>query len=171
MPLRARLPDVDHSRRCYRCMRRLVAQQAEPSEKIMPAVLSFVERGWAPARVWSLTVANQGIRVLHLIKGKPGKDVLALIKPHSGISLFPVNSQLFWIAAYLFVISYAIQGLLLSVWVDNERSLKRASRLMRWFPKPIFLVKASRHETFEVWWKGRKISEAEWVSILKRSCE
>ena len=90
----------------------------------MRGVLSLVERGWKGARECSLQLANLGIRVDHLIKGRLGA-VRGLIAPNQSIRLIDIERQLYPLALGWWLFFGALTRRIRWVLCDNERTLKR----------------------------------------------
>lgn len=96
-----------------------------------PVVLSLVERGWQAARECSLELQQQGMCVIHLVKGRLSGAVHAMIAPKPHIHVVSMSRNLFWPAAWALCGWLSLTGRLRSVMVDNERSMRRVRRWVR----------------------------------------
>ena len=95
-------------------------------------VLSLVERGWAAARACSLDAQRQGMCTVHLVKGRLSRAVHTMITPTPHVHVVSVSRSVFWPAAWALCGWLALTGRLRSVWVDNERSMRR---VRQWVPR------------------------------------
>ena len=62
--------------------------------------ISLVEKGWAGARRLSIPLAQRGVRVRHLVKGRLRAEVLKVIAPHPGMTIRGVPRRLYRLAAW-----------------------------------------------------------------------
>lgn len=102
-------------------------------------LLSLVERGWQAARLYSLHHAGERLHCVHLVKGRLGRDVHALIAPVPHVRLVSVPRNAFWLIAALSCAWWRMTGRLRSVLVDNERSYRRL-RSWGWLHVKLLLV-------------------------------
>lgn len=93
--------------------------------------LSLVERGWQAARQQSLDLAADGVRVVHVTKGRLGRGVRTLIAPQPGVRVVDVPYRLFWPVAWGLALVLRLRRRLAGVLVDNERSLRRVTRWLQ----------------------------------------
>ena len=126
------------------------------------AILSFVERGWRAARECSLESEGEEVRFSHLIKGRLGQAVLAIIpsRPHSEIVSIP--RQLFWPAAWARAVGALLSRRLGAVMVDNERSYRRVKRWPGFAQVPVVMVQEGL-EGYELWRGSQRLLRAPWT--------
>ena len=118
----------------------------ETSTKRRPAVvLSFVERGWQAAREQSLMLQQDGISVVHLIKGRVSSEVLALVRPSPTMRLVSVRPWWFWPWAFGWVLWARWRGVLQGVLVDNERTQQRVTSWLQQTHIPVTDVSCASH--------------------------
>ena len=132
-------------------------------------ILSLVERGWRAARECSLDVQRHGIEIVHLIKGRLDCTLLALVAPYPQIRLISVGRGLFWPAAWLRLVWYALSGRLHVVLVDNEKSLRRLRPWMRLTSAQVLMV-LQGHEGYELWADPQQRVQAAWDETLGAPC-
>jgi hypothetical protein len=91
------------------------------------AVLSVVERGWRGVRECSIALSAQAVPVTHLIKGRLGADVRAMIRPYPGVRLVSVPRIAFRAWLWGLLAWGTIWGRLRWVLVDHERTLREVA--------------------------------------------
>ena len=134
----------------------------------MPELLSVVERGWRGARECSLTLALQGIRVTHLIKGRLGPEVRGLIRPVQGIALVAAPRWRFRLWFWAHLLSGAIRRRAMWALFDHERTLAAAGPWCRRLGVSPVLIREFG-ERFELSVQGHPLTLAELVSGRKAS--
>ena len=103
-------------------------------------VLSLVERGWQAAREQSLTLQQEEVAVVHLIKGTVSSEVLALVIPYPAIRLVSVPRSWFWPQVLGWVMWGRWRGSLRGVLVDNARTERRTARWLQGTAIPVTRV-------------------------------
>ena len=103
-------------------------------------VLSFVERGWQAARERSLMLQQEGITVVHLIKGMVSSEVLALVTLSPMMRLVSVPRVWFWPRVLGWVMWGRWRRSLRGVLVDNTRTERRMARWLRGTVIPVTRV-------------------------------
>ena len=128
-------------------------------------MLSLVERGWQAARECSLDVQQQGISVVHLIKGYVAPEVRALITPYSHIQVVSVPRELFWPFAWLYCAGLMLTGRLRCILVDRERSLGRVRNWLWRSGVSLVMVQEGRHG-YELCRDRQPLAQAAWYATL-----
>ena len=132
-------------------------------------ILSLVERGWQAARVCSLEAEPHGVRVLHVVKGRLDRSVLALIEPKPHIRLVSLPKNFFWPVVFPLMAWCAAISRLRVVVVDNERSARRLAGWARalWVRLMIIQWHAGGYELRE---HGRVVDRASCFPGLRPRC-
>jgi len=124
-------------------------------------VLSLIERGWQAARELSLGLRQEGVCVVHVIKGRLDRSVKALITPVPNVRLISVHRQLFWPLIGLLAAGWWLRGTLRSLLVDNDRSYNRLRGWARLLRLDLTVVRAGTHG-YELWVGSDRVAEAAW---------
>ncbi len=96
-----------------------------------PQVISFVEKGWAGARQFSITLVRQGMTVEHVVKGKAADDVVAMVTPYPGMRISSVSRRWYRFVTWVILLFAVPRRHLEVVIVDNARTAQWVSA---WFP-------------------------------------
>ena len=103
--------------------------------------ISFVEKGWAGARQVTIPLAQQGMRVEHMVKGKVADDVLAIITPYPGMRIFSVSRRWYrFVTWIILLLAVPRRRSLDMVIVDNERSAKWVGSSFPMLRKKLVLI-------------------------------
>ena len=123
-------------------------------------VLSLVERGWQATRACSFDAQEQGLRVVHVVKGRIG-DVRHVIAPVPGIRMIDLPRHLFWPGVWLCCALGLLSGRLQALLVDNERS----SRRLHWWARrgriPLTLIRQGP-DGYELWDGSERVPLNAW---------
>ena len=102
-------------------------------------IILLSERGWRGIREFSSFLADRGVHVFVLIKGRPSKEVRCIIKPYSGIHNIFIPRKIYsiWIFIYLF-----FNLIFYKVYLFSSRKNKRG--LVNFLKmKPLFIYEKS----------------------------
>jgi len=124
-------------------------------------VLSLVEHSWRDARNCSLDLAEHGVTVVHIVKGKLDRSVRDIIRPMPNIRMVVVARSLFWLVVGWHGLCCLVRGRLRGVLVDNERSYKRLHVLGKLAGIPPMLLKHSQNG-YELWVGEKRVIYADW---------
>jgi len=137
--------------------------RSETDRRIL--ILFLVERGWQAARELSLDLQQEGVVVVHLIKGRLDRSVRHLIMPKSHIRLLSVDRRLFWPAAWGLLLWWGCIGRLRALLVDNDRSYRRFQRWAHVARLKLAMVRQGAHG-YEVWVGAERVPEVSWRSSV-----
>ncbi len=102
--------------------------------------ISFVEKGWAGARQFTIPLAQQGMRIEHVVKGKVADAVLAIITPYPGMRISSVSRRWYRFATWIMLLLAVPDRQLDMVIVDNERSAKWVGSSFPMLRKKLVLI-------------------------------
>ena len=128
------------------------------------SVLSLVERGWQGTRQCSLALDARGVPVMHLIKGRLGRDVRAMIRRYPLIRILDVPRPLFPAWVWGILVTGTAVGRVRWILVDNARMLTRVAWWCRRFRLTPVLIR-ERDRGYELWVADR-LASLEEVLVL-----
>ena len=108
--------------------------------KLQKRVICLVETGWQGIRTVTISLANQKIPSLCIIKGKLNKDLLNIITRYNEISLKPIKRSIFKLYIFVMLLKNFILQNTICIVMDSKKNYPWVSRLNRVLGQKTFLL-------------------------------
>jgi len=124
-------------------------------------VISLVEKGWAGARIATIPLAQQGMRVQHIVKGLLPRELVCNLTPYPGMAICSIRPPWFRIVGWGHLLVGYLTHEVAWVLVDNQ---KTAWWVARWIPilrTRVVLVKETLQGAAQIFYQDHAISMAQ----------